>query len=132
MTPTEDAASAPTNLGIDDQHAQLLRCLDELRTATAEGRTLFAVYCITRLKHHVRNHFALEEKSMRESAFPGLAEHAREHETFRSRLVNLQINSVQHDVSREMVDFLSGWLDEHFRVADGEYAKFFRKTRKAS
>lgn len=112
---------------IDAQHREIFACLRELSLATAERRTLLAVYCITRLKHFVRNHFKLEEAVMRECGFPGLQDHAREHDEFRARLTSLQINSVHFDVTAETVEFLSGWLTDHTLRRDREFASYFGK-----
>lgn len=115
------------NAAIDAQHRELFACLGELSLATAERRTLLAVYCITRLKHHVRNHFKTEEAVMRECGFPGMQDHVREHEEFRNRLTSLQISSVHFDVTAETVDFLSGWLTDHTLRRDREFAAYLGK-----
>ena len=72
---------------LDEQNRELMQCLHELETATLERRTLLAVYCITRLKNMVRNHFSTEEMVLKKSAYPDLQEHIKEHRDFSAKLV---------------------------------------------
>lgn len=112
---------------IDEQHRGLIHCLNELETATAEQRTLLAVYSITRLKHYVRDHFATEEAVMAQFNFPKLKEHIKEHEHFRAKMLDLQNKAVVLDVSTEMVEFLTNWLVGHISGSDREYVPYLKK-----
>lgn len=112
---------------IDHQHQGLFECLAELETATAEQRTLLAVYSITRLKHYVREHFETEEAVMKQCRYPKLKEHIVEHQTFRTKMLDLQSKAIVMDVSMEMVGFLSDWLVNHIAKSDLEYVRFLRK-----
>lgn len=112
---------------IDAQHRELIECIGELEMATVEHRTLLAVYCITRLKHFFRDHFRAEEAVMRECGFPKLQEHIKEHEAFRAKLLNLQINSVHLDVTSEIVEFLGNWLIDHAKNSDREFVPYLKK-----
>ena len=109
---------------IDEQHRELIQCLNELEMATREQRTLLAVYCITRLKHNVRNHFAFEEAVMRECGFPELQEHIRQHQEFSASLLDFQVKSIQQDVSIEMVEFLTEQIRLHILDTDVEYVPY--------
>ena len=113
---------------IDAQHRELFACINDLALATAEQRTLLAVYCITRLKHFVRNHFKTEEAVMRDCGFPKLQEHIKEHEEFRAKLISLQINSVHLDVTTETVEFLGSWLGDHVLRSDHELVPYLKKV----
>lgn len=112
---------------IDEQHRGLFQCLAELETATAEQRTLLAVYSITRLKHYVREHFETEEVVMKQSGFPKLEEHLAEHEKFRAKMTDLQGKAIVLDVSAEMVEFLTDWLLNHIAKSDLEYVPYLKK-----
>jgi len=114
---------------IDAQHRELVDCLNQLALATAEQRTLLAVYCITRFKHFVRDNFKTEEAVMRECGFSKLKEHIKEHETFRARLLDLQINSVHLDVTTETVEFLGNWLTTHMLTSDKEFVPSLKTLR---
>ncbi len=111
---------------IDEQHSELVRCLDELEMATVEQRTLLAVYCMTRLKHCVRNHFADEEAVMRQCGFPGLEEHIKRHKEFSASLLDFQLKSIQRDVTIEMVDFLRDQIIRHLIDEDMKYVPYLK------
>jgi len=98
---------------VDAQHRALLDCLNDLRRAMKENRTLFAVYTLTRLKHHVRDHFATEEAMLRKTTSASLQEHVRIHEQFRTQLTDFQVKSIHGDVSMQTVDYVIAWLEQH-------------------
>jgi len=112
---------------IDRQHQGLFACLAELETATAEQRTLLAVYSITRLKHYVREHFETEESVMKQCKFPKLKEHLAEHENFRAKMSDLQGKAITLDVSAEMVEYLADWLVNHVARSDLEFVPYLKK-----
>lgn len=121
------SALATGHATIDEQHRGLFRCLEELEMATAEQRTLLAVYSITRLKHYVREHFETEEAVMRQCEFPRLREHIAEHETFRIKMIELQSKAIVLDVSTEMVEFLADWLVDHVAGSDLAYVPYLKE-----
>lgn len=112
---------------LDEQHKGLFHCLDELQTATAENRTLLAVYTMTRLKHYVREHFDTEEAVMKKCQYPKLAEHIVEHAKFRAKVADLQSRSIVLDVSGETVEFLTDWLVNHIAKSDLDYVRYLGK-----
>lgn len=112
---------------LDAQNRELMQCLHELQTATLEHRTLLAVYCITRLKHMVRNHFSTEEAVLKKSSYPGLQKHIEAHRDFSAKLVELQIKSISQDVTVEMVEYLSDWLVKHIQGSDRKYISYLKE-----
>lgn len=111
---------------IDEHHRMIFQWLAELERASADQRTLFGVYAITRLKHYIRDHFAAEEALMESAAYPKLAEHMAAHAEFRNRLAELQIRSIQQDVSAETVQFLRDWLVQHIATTDMAYVPYLK------
>jgi len=109
---------------LDEQHKAIFQWLAQLESASAEQRTLFGVYVLTRLKHHMREHFATEEAMMKAVGYPDLARHQAEHEVFRTRLEELQLKSIAQDISADTVHFLSHWLSNHIAKSDLAYAPF--------
>lgn len=111
---------------LDEQHKEIFQWLAELENASADQRTLFGVYAITRLKHYMREHFAAEEALMRSAAYPDLAAHMAEHAVFRSKLGELQLRSIQEDVSADTVQFLTDWLTNHIATTDMAYVPYLK------
>ncbi|MCX7169189.1 MAG: bacteriohemerythrin, partial [Proteobacteria bacterium] len=103
---------------LDDQHKAIFQLLAEVESAALEERTLFGAYVITRLKHHVQEHFSAEEALMKAAHYPDLVEHAAEHAEFSVKLRNLQLKSIGEDISRDAVELLTDWLTDHISVAD--------------
>ena len=124
-TMTEWTPDLSTGVSVlDEQHKAIFQWLAQLESASAEQRTLFGVYVLTRLKHHMREHFATEEAMMKAVGYPDLARHQAEHEVFRTRLEELQLKSIAQDISADTVHFLSHWLGNHIAESDLAYAPF--------
>ncbi|MDP3512254.1 MAG: bacteriohemerythrin [Sulfuritalea sp.] len=111
---------------IDEHHRIIFQWLAELERASADQRTLFGVYAITRLKHYIRDHFTAEEALMESAAYPKLAEHMAAHAEFRNRLGELQIRSIEQDISEETVQFLRDWLVQHIATTDMAYVPYLK------
>lgn len=111
---------------IDEQHKAIFRWLTELENASADERTLFGVYAITRLRNYMRTHFATEEALMKAAGYPELAAHMAEHAFFRARLEELQLKSISEDISCDTVQFLRDWLVNHIAGTDMAYVPFLK------
>jgi hemerythrin len=112
---------------LDDQHKAIFQWLAELESASAEQRTLFGVYVITRLKHYMREHFTAEEDMMKAAGYPGLEQHLAEHAVFRAKLDELQLKSISEDISTDTVRFLNHWLTNHIAKADMAYVPYLKR-----
>ncbi|MDO8340547.1 MAG: bacteriohemerythrin [Candidatus Woesebacteria bacterium] len=112
---------------LDEQHKAIFQWLAELESATAERRTLFGVYVITRLKHYMREHFAAEEAMMKAAGYPDLAQHQAEHAEFRAKLEELQLRSIGEDISADTVNFLNHWLTNHIARTDMVYVPYLKR-----
>lgn len=109
---------------LDEQHKEIFEWLAELQSATADERTLFGVYVITRLKHYMREHFATEEALMKAAGYPGLVQHMAKHAEFRAKLEELQLKSIAEDISEDTVSFLTEWLTHHIVETDMAYVPY--------
>lgn len=114
---------------LDEHHRRIFEWLAEMERAALDGRTLFGVYALVRLKHYTRDHFAAEEALMKTAGYPGLAEHMAEHEAFRARLGELQVKSMGQDISMDTVKLLSDWLTHHISKTDMAYVPHLKKRK---
>lgn len=112
---------------LDEHHQRIFEWLAEMERAADDGRALFGVYALVRLKHYTREHFAAEEALMKSAGYPGLAEHMAEHAAFRARLGELQVKSMGQDISRDTVKLLSDWLTHHVTKTDMAYVPHLKK-----
>lgn len=116
---------------IDAQHREIFRRLRDFREAHAEGRGAEEIEpVLTFLADYVIEHFADEERLMKERGYAARGRHRVEHRAFRavlegfvacyrssgaSTLLGLQIE-------HRCVD----WLINHIRKTDQELAKFLK------
>jgi len=70
------------------------------------------------------HHFADEELTMKNANYPKLVEHHELHIDFVIRLINLKIRfDKDENISKELLDFLLDWRNQHIKVKDKEAMK---------
>ena len=76
-------------------------------------------------------HFSMEEHWMRESKYPDLAIHQKEHEIFSKRVVELQSGYHKGEIhlSLEVLSFLHTWLSTHILQSDAAYGSFVAEKK---
>jgi hemerythrin-like metal-binding protein len=76
-------------------------------------------------------HFALEEKNMHARAYPGLAEHKRDHEALLDEIREI-MDECEREMSYDRAAFsakLNAWFETHFRTHDARLHTFLRSGR---
>ncbi len=112
---------------IDDQHKQLLECLDHLELWIAKGHGFSATLdALGALNKYVETHFLYEEDLLRRRNYPKLAEHIVEHQAITVELARLYQHVLDGgDVAEELLGLVRDWLLDHIGVEDMSYASFF-------
>jgi hemerythrin len=108
---------------IDDQHRGLFERIEALETAIAAGEPAGRLEeLFDYLARYAAEHFAAEERWMRATGYPGLAEHRREHADFTRRLRALVPHWESEGDSKALllalVGFLHFWVADHVLVSD--------------
>lgn len=119
---------------IDADHQQLVRLVNELHTATSEGRGQEVVEDImAQLIRYTKEHLAREEQLMASLHFPGLEKHKLGHAKFSAELDALQTRFTQGSLSvaAQLSTVLRDWLSLHIRRSDKEIKVFIGKRDKA-
>ena len=99
---------------LDEQHKKLLACVSAIEQSVNQGQRWAMVHSeLVRLSSFAELHFAVEEALMRIHDYPRLEEHVNEHRGFADRLRALQERSLKTEVSRDMVQFLRNWVEQH-------------------
>lgn len=114
---------------VDDEHQQLFRLCADLQSAMMAGVPSQEVQSIVdQLAMHVAAHLSHEERQMRAAGYPLYAWHQRQHHTARSRLTALERRARRgdRDAALELLEFLSGWLNDHIRLADRMLGAYLR------
>lgn len=113
---------------LDEGHKKLCALINELRTGILEGKGPdFTRKILKGLVGYSINHFADEERLMKEHGYPERLSHKLEHDDFRDKLlvyVDGYLKSATHD-NMALLDFLSGWLENHLLCVDKKYQPFF-------
>jgi hemerythrin len=111
---------------LDTQHAELFQLVDQLsRALKGRPKPGALTETLALLSQRTIKHFQTEEGLMKEAGYPGLADHAAEH----NRLI-LQVRALQYaygkgeSITRATPGFLADWFDHHIKEADMGYVPF--------
>ena len=118
---------------IDEQHAQIIECINELYLARFSGE-LNIDHVVAKLDDHVDNHLKFEEEMMRSCNYPWMLEHQLDHQKLIIASKDLIARARGgEDVSAELQDFLFSMLRSHFNSIDRKavtyYLNFIHKIR---
>lgn len=111
------------NAAVDHEHRELIRLINELQRALESGfEREQVVTALGEVYAQIAAHFALEEKSMRDSAYPDYEEHKADHEALLDQLRDFMDRVEDGDTTVEqwLPDELGQWFSEHFRTHDAK------------
>ena len=106
---------------IDDEHKEIFVAVGELQSLlTGSARLPQIRKMLGRLTTAAADHFAHEERLMHASRYPGLRWHKRQHDAARRKAEEFAaaIEAGDKEAGLAMVEYLTGWLRDHTRVAD--------------
>jgi len=109
---------------LDRQHHGLMDLINELHDgiSTQKSKAILEPM-LDRLVLLTASHFRSEEEYMRDSGYPALEEHRREHEALTQKLLSFQndfrVGRIRMSLS--LMEFLRGWLHHHVVGADHDY-----------
>ncbi len=119
---------------LDAEHQSIFRLADELHQAVVGGAPADQARAILReLIASEEDHFAHEERLMRATHYPALAWHKGQHDTVRKRVKEFapRIEEGEGQAALLLLEFLSGWLRNHVRLADCMMAAHVRNYERA-
>ncbi|MEF8700148.1 MAG: bacteriohemerythrin [Candidatus Accumulibacter sp. UW26] len=116
---------------IDQQHQVLVSLLNQLHRAIRErhGKAT-SREILNRLAEYTRTHFALEERLMGATHYPGLELHRQQHQDLMEQVDQLQhkLNEEGIAISFELLHFLRNWLVQHINDSDKRFGAHFEKV----
>lgn len=118
---------------IDQDHQTLVRQVNDLHTATSEGRGHEIVArLLEELVRDTVEHIRREENFMQTQGYPHLARHKEGHDLFVAELRGLQeaFNAGSITVAPRLSMLLRDWLSLHIRRYDKDIAVFLRKKQR--
>jgi len=119
---------------IDADHQKLVNMVNELHTATTDGRGHAIVgRLLDDLIRDTRDHLRREEAEMQQSGFPNLDRHKIGHDDFVNKLEQLKARYQQGSISvaAQLSSVLRDWLSLHIRRYDKELESFIRQRERA-
>lgn len=115
---------------IDQDHLKLIDLVNQLHTATSQGRGHEVVGKIMgELMAYTKSHFMREEHIMEMAKFPSLTRHKVLHAEFVESLQDLQ-HKYDHGsltVASQLSSVMRDWLSIHIRECDKEFSFFQKK-----
>lgn len=119
---------------LDSDHKCLVRIINILRELDRKEDPKATVEVVLEaLKVYGRNHFRREERVMDAVRFPGGAFHRAEHQNFVRHIEFLRSKfaSGKMESTRELYDYLTGWLRHHILIQDMAYKPYVRNAPNA-
>jgi len=116
---------------IDTQHREIFEILEKLVEAMKKGHgSDVTTQIILNLERYAVNHFKKEEFFFNRFNFQGSAEHIREHQDFKSKIVSLKsdLKSGKITLTFDLLSFLKEWIDHHILLVDKQYSECFRQN----
>jgi hemerythrin-like metal-binding protein len=121
---------------VDHQHRELLVRIATLEGAARAGELGQAEEALAYLARYAAEHFATEERIMRELGYPGLDAHRALHEAFSGQLAERQAAHARERspaaLLLELARWMESWLTDHVLGADAEMARFCRARTDAA
>jgi len=115
---------------IDAQHKQLFLTFAELNEAVKEGLKPSTVQStLDRLQQYITRHFAVEEKRMRETSYPGYNDQCKAHEEFRNIYSHI-VDTFKHEgltpeIVKTIQNELAQWLKKHVLEMDMDFGRYY-------
>lgn len=116
---------------IDDQHKMFIALLNNFNVAISKGKIEKLNKLLSELLEFARIHFTTEENYFKKLKYPYANEHMIEHEKLILKSIRLkdQLEKKGLSLAPELVEFLKEWLENHLKMHDQKYAKYFKENQ---
>ena len=108
---------------VDHEHRELIELIRTLQQDLHAGAdTDRIIDVLGEIYNQIAAHFALEEKMMRKTRYPALADHKQDHETLLDDLRDI-MDEVEDDGildETQLTDDLDRWFSDHFKTHDAK------------
>lgn len=114
---------------IDAQHRRFFDLLAGFAEAIEVGGDDEAVHqALEAMVDYVNDHFATEERYMRDFGYPDYDAHRRLHTGFVRKIisVNQALRDGHSEIDADLIAYLGCWFREHIRREDPKYAELFK------
>ena len=117
---------------IDDQHKELIKMINRLDEAVADGSWTKKVVTLSdvllEMVAYLDYHFSTEEKYMIEYDYPDYDDHRDAHLTFVRDVTDFTeaFRNGKKGLSVEILDYLKEWYLSHITSVDAKYGSYLR------
>ncbi len=115
----------------DNHHRKIIDAINELHEAMSAGRGKEALEGILNdLTNYADYHFAAEERQMLKHDYPDYTQHRYKHQKMLRKIKSLTEDYKQGkiDLSHDVSNFLSNWLNKHIAGTDKRYSSFMNSV----
>jgi len=109
---------------LDDQHKNLIALTNKLRQVLLAGEGRKKVFpFLKELADYSLVHFITEETFMKDSNYPFIDEHIKQHNIFKNDIAHFIIRQQSGEplVANEILRYLENWIVEHITTTDKKY-----------
>lgn len=106
---------------IDKQHHELVNLLNKLEEATCQRlSTETAAQTLEQLLNYTMEHFAAEERWMRQNGYKDLQHHIEQHRNLTAKVMNLkeELKTADKTINKEIVALITDWILDHIMGSD--------------
>lgn len=122
------------NAMIDQQHKQLIQCINDLLDACSQGKGRDKIIeTMEFLQSYTKKHFADEEALQRRSGYPDFTNHKRYHETFKKTvndiMAEMKVSGPTVALVAKVNTSIASWFVNHIKTQDTKVAKHVQSTQ---
>ncbi len=117
---------------IDDQHRNLVDLVNKFEEASRRGKgSRIMSEILKNLVGYTQEHFAHEEKIMKECEFPGLEQHRARHRQLLQKIEQFQFefDTEGHRITVAVRELLIYWVRSHIVQDDMAYVRHLEQSR---
>lgn len=116
---------------LDEQHRNLIEIVNRFDDARRRGKgNRIMTEILNEILGYTQEHFAYEEKLMRESEYEDLAAHQGQHRQLLQKIERLQFEYAEkrQRITSEMGELFRYWITSHILQHDQGYAECLRES----
>ena len=118
------------NTQVDNEHKEIFKLVQKLIEVKVENEAENVTATIDFLANYTINHFNHEEELMKESSYPAIDIHKKQHGDFLSQVVALRARVIEEaDIEVSIIDIkkvIINWLIDHVLGSDKIMANHYR------
>ncbi len=119
---------------IDDQHKKLIIMINDIAQMILNHKELQVEQIFNGLKEYTVTHFSEEEELFKDSEYPEVEKHIKEHSYFIEKLGEFERDYKLDDISASLtlLQFLKNWLLYHIDIVDFGYSSYINSMKQCT